>query len=336
MWIKNTTFSLLSAYLLFSSCTGNAPRPVEKPILKDSIAAPDTLKQLGLKLHAAQKARQLEVLFKTKFKTAGFNGNILIARQGFVIYRGSFGVSDFKTNDPLTLQSAFQLGSSSKPLTAMAVIILHEKGLLKYTQTVDEFFPDFPYKHITIKSLLTHRSGLPNYMYFCDSLYCCKERPLSNDALLRLIIDKKPSLYAQPERKFEYCNTNYSLLVNIIEKVSGKRFTDVMNDEVFKPLGMKNSWVNNPDSNKLHKNKTTGHKANRKHYDDDYLDGILGDKNIFTTVDDLFLFDQALYKGKLIKKESLEESYKGASKEHPGKRNYGFGWRMILMMSLQF
>ncbi len=332
MGIKNSALLFVTASLLFNACT-NSPQADSKIILKavriDSTALADSLAGEHLKVHQGQKTKQLEALFKTKFKTSGFNGNILIAQHGQIIYKGSYGVADFKTKYPLTLNSAFQLGSSSKPLTAMAVIILHEKGLLKYTQTVDEFFPDFPYKKVTVKSLLTHRSGLPNYMYFCDSLYCCQDRPISNDALLKLIIEKKPPLYAQPNRKFEYCNTNYSLLVNIIEKVSGKKFAEVMRTEIFRPLGMKNTWVSNPDSNKLHKEKTIGHKANRKQYDDDYLDGILGDKNIFTTIDDLFLFDQALYAGTLIKKESLDEAYTGASKEHPGKRNYGYGWRMI-------
>ena len=211
----------------------------------------------------------------------------------------------------------------------MGIILLHEKGKLKYTQTVDEFFPDFPYKGITIKQLLTHRSGLANYMYFCDSLYCCQDVPLSNDKLLKLMIEKKPACYALPNKKFEYCNTNYALLVNIIEKVSGKNFEQYMNDELFKPLGMKHTWISNPDTNKLHKNKTTGHKANKKHYDDDYLDGIQGDKNVFTTIDDLFLFDQALYSGKLVSQKALDEAYTGASREHAGKRNYGYGWRMI-------
>jgi CubicO group peptidase (beta-lactamase class C family) len=312
---------------LLSSCV-NAPSP-QKAVIHDSINPHDSTEDLRIHLKVKQKSSELAILFKNKFEHTGFNGNVLIAQQGLVIYKGSFGFADFVTKDPLTLNSAFQLGSSSKPLTALALIILHEKGLLNYTQTVDEFFPEFPYKKITIKELLTHRSGLPNYMYFCDSLYCCQDKLLSNDALLQLIIKKRPPVYAPPDKKFEYCNTNYSLLVNIIEKVSGKKFALFMKEEIFQPLGMNNTWISDPDSNRLHKNKTTGHKANRKHYDDDYLDGILGDKNIFTTVGDLFLFDQALYNGKLIKKESLEEAYMASSHEHPGKRNYGYGWRMI-------
>ena len=102
-----------------------------------------------------------------------------------------------------------------------------------------------------------------------------------------------------------------------------------MQEEIFKPIGMTHTWVSHPDSNKAHTNKTIGHKANRQHYYDDYLDGILGDKNIFTTVDDLFLFDQAMYHRKLISDSSLKLAYTGASNEHRGKRNYGFGWRMI-------
>jgi len=318
------------AFLFFFSCKDSSapPPPLLTPV-KISPLTNDSVEKLKTKLNVRKKRQELASLFEAKFKHAGFNGNVLIAQQGIIIYKGSFGLADFKTKDSLTIGSAFQLGSSSKPLTAMALILLHEKGLLNYTQTIDEFFPKFPYKGITIKQLLTHRSGLPNYMYFCDSLYCCPDKPMSNDDLLSLMCEKKPPPYALPNKKFEYCNTNYSLLVNIVEKVSGRKFGAFMKEELFEPLGMVHTWISDRDSNGLHKNKTTGHKANKKHYDDDYLDGILGDKNIFTTVDDLFLFDQALYNGKLIKKESLDEAFTGASKEHPGKRNYGYGWRMI-------
>ena len=324
----------IPAALAFS-CNTNAPasaselRPDTLHLSKAHLSSTDSIQLLLNSKNNKLIAKQLDSLFSYKFKNKGFNGNVLIARDGLILYKKAWGVKDFKTKDPLDLGSAFQLGSSSKPLTALAVIILKERGLLNYDQTVNDFFPAFPYKGVTIRQLLTHRSGLPNYMYFCDQLYCCQDVPLTNDKLLDLMIEKHPPKYYPPNKKFEYCNTNYSLLVNIIEKVSKKKFGQFMHDEVFAPLQMNHTWVCQADSNKAHKNKTIGHKANRQHYYDDYLDGIQGDKNIFTTVDDLFLFDQALYHGKLISDSSLQLAYTGASHEHNGKRNYGFGWRMV-------
>ena len=287
----------------------------------------DSIEKLKIHLKFGVKARLLDSLFKAKFKS-GFNGNVIVAQQGQIIYKGSFGFSDIKKRVKLSIYSEFQLGSSSKPLTAMAILMLKEKGLISLSQTVDELLPNFPYKGITIKQLLTHRSGLPNYMYFCDSLYCCHDIPLSNDKLLELMIQKHPGCYYPPNRKFEYCNTNYSLLVNIVEKVTHQKFGQFMHDNIFEPLHMNHTWVSNVDSNRLHPLKTVGHKANAQKYEDDYLDGILGDKNIFTTVDDLFKFDQSLYTHLIISDKSLTEAYTGASHEHPGKRNYGYGWRM--------
>lgn len=289
----------------------------------------DSIEKIRVKLDVSHKAHRLDSLFKYLNKHAGFNGNVLIAQQGQIIYKKSFGYSNFKTKDTLTLNSVFQMGSSTKPLTAMAVLKLRDEGLLELSQTVDEFFPDFPYKKITVKDLLTHRSGLPNYMYFCDGLYCYKDVPLSNDKLLDIMIKDHPPRYFPPNRKFEYSNTNYGLLVCIIEKVSGKSYAEFMKEEIFKPLEMNNTRVGIADTLDLNKNKTTGYESNLKKYDIDYLDGVLGDKNIFTTVDDLFLFDQALYTDKLLKQTTLAEAYTGASHEHRGQRNYGYGWRLI-------
>ncbi|MBI2269293.1 MAG: beta-lactamase family protein [Bacteroidetes bacterium] len=289
----------------------------------------DSIEKIRARLNTNEKAQRLDSLFKYMFLHGGFNGNILVAQQGQVIYKKSWGYANYETKDSLTLNSVFQMGSSSKPLTATAILILKEQGLIRLSQTIDEFFPDFPYKKITVKDLLTHRSGLANYMYFCDSFYCYKNIPLSNDELLKLMITNHPLPYFKPNRRFEYSNTNYALLVNIIEKVSGVSYADFMKQEIFKPLGMNNSRISITDTIDLNHNKTTGYEGNWKKYDIDYLDGVLGDKNIFTTVDDLFLFDQALYTVQLLKKETLDEAYSGTSHEYPGQRNYGYGWRLI-------
>lgn len=325
--IFKRSYILLSFILLFS-CNENKKRiktTHEQPITVEN----DSLENILAKLNAKQKSHRLDSLFNHLQKRAGFNGNVLIAQQGTIIFRGSYGYSRRDTKDSLKLTSAFQLGSSTKPITATAVLMLKDRGLLDLSQTVDEFFPDFPYKKITVKALLTHRTGLPNYMYFCDNLYCYKDEPLTNDALLKIMTEKHPTRYSPPNKKFNYSNTNYGLLACIIEKVSGKTYSEFVTDEIFKPLYMFNTWVSDPKTNNLHTSKTIGYETNWKKYDDDYLDGVLGDKNIFTTVDDLFLFDQAMHSGQLLKEETLKEAYTGASRESRGERNYGYGWRLI-------
>jgi CubicO group peptidase (beta-lactamase class C family) len=328
--LLNCSLACITAAMLLSCGQPEPHTSLKSYTGQDSVPElSDSIKNILVKLNAKQKAKQLDSLFRYMLKHGLLNGDVLVAQQGQVIYKNSFGYGKRKPDDTLTLHSAFQMGSSTKPLTATAILMLKERGLLQLSQTVDEFFPGFNYKNITVKDLLTHRSGLSNYMYFCDALYCYKEQPMSNDALLKIMIEKHPPRYFAPNRKFEYSNTNYALLVCIIEKVSGKSYNEFMTGEIFKPLGMDNTWVGDVKTNDRHLNKTIGYETNWKKYDNDYLDGILGDKNIFTTVDDLYLFDQALYTDKLLSKETIKEAYTGASHEYPGHRNYGYGWRLI-------
>src|SRR5690606_5796135 len=111
---------------------------------------------------------------------SGFNGNVLIAKKGKIIYRNSFGWADYLHRDSLEINSQFELASVSKPLTATAALMLVEQNKLRLDQTVNDFFPDFPYEGVTIKQLLTHRSGLPNYVYFVDGIWKDKRKGLTN------------------------------------------------------------------------------------------------------------------------------------------------------------
>jgi CubicO group peptidase (beta-lactamase class C family) len=317
--------------LVFFAC-GNQTPPSDKA---DELTIPisgDSLAKLLKEIHASEKAYQLDTLFKNKV-TAGFNGCVLVAQRGQVIYKQAFGFKDLKTNDSLHLNAAFQLASVSKTLTAAAILLLVDQGKLKLTDSIQQFFPQFPYHHITVKLLLSHRSGLSNYVYFCES-YCKKTNRykgelFNNNALLDIMIHSAPAPYAAPNKKFEYCNTNYALLASIVEKVSGMKFADFMKQNIFQPLGMNDTWIHDSKTDAAHKNKTRGHSSSGKYEDDFYADDVLGDKGVYSTVEDLFKWDQALYSQRLLKKETIAAAFTGYSNEHPGKRNYGYGWRLI-------
>lgn len=309
------------------SCSSNPKTPVTPVVDQDSVDA------LRKDINADQKAYKLDTLFRNKAKRQGFNGTVLVAEKGEIIYKKAFGFADLKTKDSLTTNSGFQLASVSKTLTAVAILLLKDRNKLSLNDDVTKFFPEFPYPGITVKSLLSHRSGLPNYIYACEP-YC--EKPnnynggaFDNKAMLQLLIEKKPAAYAKPEKKFEYCNTNYALLALIVEKVSGMNFADFMNENIFQPLDMKDSWVRSPKYDALHKNKTIAYKSTGKPEDECFADDVVGDKSIYSSVEDMFKFDRALYSEKLLKKETIAEAYQGYSNEHKGKRNYGFGWRTI-------
>lgn len=299
---------------------------------KEYAGSNDSVNKILKDLRANQKAQQLDTLFKNKAKFAGFNGCVLVAQKGQVIYKNSFGYSNFKTKDSLKINSAFQLASVSKTFTATAILMLVDEGKLTLKDNVQKFFPKFPYNGITIDLLLSHRSGLFNYIYCCEK-YCDKPNQYNkgvfdNAAMMEIITNNKCDVYAQSNKKFEYCNTNYAILACIVEKASGQSFADYVEQNIFKPLGMNNSWVHNPKGSVVHKNKTVGHKASGYFEDDTYADDVVGDKGIYSTVEDMLKWDQSFYGETLLKKETKEMAFKGYSNEHKGKRNYGYGWRL--------
>ncbi len=327
-------FCVIILLQLINSCTNTcakSPKVISNvPVLAENT---DSINKIRMEIKATEKAKLLDVVFKDEAKLKGFNGVVLIAQRGQVIYEKAFGYANIKKKDSLKLNSVFQLSSSSKTLTAAAIMLLVEQGKLKLTDSIQQYLPNFPYHHINIKMLLTHRSGLSNYVYDCEP-YC--EKPnlyngclFTNKSMLELLVLKKPPLYYLPNKKFEYCNTNYALLPLIIEKVTGMSFADYMKKNIFEPLGMNDTWVHDAKTDSMHKNVTVGHNASGSLEKTVFADDVVGDKGIYSTVEDMFKWDQALYSEKLLKKETIEESFTGYSNEHKGKRNYGYGWRMI-------
>ncbi|MBV8253814.1 MAG: beta-lactamase family protein [Chitinophaga sp.] len=267
--------------------------------------------------------------FYSKFVRTGFNGAMIVARKGVVIFEKYHGLENFRTRTPIIDSSAFQLASVSKTFTGAAVLWLADHGKLSLEDNLQHYFPEFPYKGITIKMLLSHRSGLPNYLYFCDSLWKDQDRFITNDEVIKLMEVHKPPIQHQPNTHFQYCNTNYLLLASIIEKVSGQKYADFMQQTVFKPLFMMNTFVYDPAS-PVRAHQTQSHKFNGQAEPDTYFDGVMGDKGIYSTAEDMLKWDQALYSGHFLKPETLKAAYTPYSHEKPGVRNYGLGWRLMV------
>lgn len=226
----------------------------------------------------------------------------------------------------LTDSSMFQLASVSKVITATAVLMLHEREQLDINKEFKEYFPDFPYNGVTIKELLNHRSGLPNYLYCLNSEICRPDYQMTNADMYNHFVLKNTPPYLKPGKRFNYCNTNYALLALLIEKVSGKSYSQYLKEELFMPLGMINTaTINDID---LNGNNITRPYDNRwRPVGFDASDYVLGDKSIYSTPFDLFLFSEALYQNKIIKAETQELAYTAFSKEIK-LSNYGYGWRM--------
>ena len=314
----------LLAVLLFFSCE-EEKRP---PLIDDT--AVDSTALLIRKLNVEEKRFRLDTLFARKHREGGFNGAVLVAQEGIVIYKKAFGISDTRTKDSLRTNSVFQLASVSKQFTAAAVMLLHQQGKLNYGDTLGKFFPGFPYGNVTVKQLLTHRSGLANYVYFCDEFYREKgETPatLCNADVVAFMQAHKPAPYYKPGTKFDYCNTNYCLLAALVEKISKQTFAQFMKANFFQPLQMSRTWIAGDTGR--HEGLTKAYYGAWKEWQGNYLDGVTGDKGVYSTVEDLFKWDQALYSGYPLSARTLEEAFTPASPERSGAKNYGYGWRTI-------
>ncbi|OQY04632.1 MAG: hypothetical protein B6I20_02740 [Bacteroidetes bacterium 4572_117] len=270
---------------------------------------------------------KIDKWFKNLYNTSRFMGNILVAKNDTIVYENFYGYANYSKKDTLTLEHKFQIGSVSKQFTAMAVMILKEKGLLDYNDDIKKYIPKFPYSRITVYQLLTHRSGLSNYNYFSDE-YTDKETIIYNKDVVKMIIDSVPQPYYPPNTKFNYCNTNYVLLAEIVERVSGITFESFVEKEIFQKAGMINSQVYVKGKQERLYKAATGYHYKWVIAQHNYQDGVTGDKGIYTTAEDLLRWDIALYENKIVSESTLNVAFLPAQPEKKGNKNYGFGWRL--------
>lgn len=292
-------------------------------------AVSEHMKSMLYKIKGRKTEARLDVVFQKLRNTYGFNGAVLLSENNHVIYKKAYGYADLKSREELSTQSVFQLASVSKQFTAIAVMMLKSKGLLRYDDKIVKFFPDFPYTEVTIRQLLNHRGGLPDYRWFLDPYLTDKYAPVSNQFMMTQFARYKPAAYFTSGSHHAYSNTGYAVLAALVEKISGVSFSKFMHLAVFKPLGMKNTYVYSKCERENPPKAVKGYEKNgRWEAPNDCFNGITGDKNVFSTVEDLFLWDQALYSGKLLPQAELEEAYKPGNPELKGYRNYGFGFRI--------
>lgn len=270
---------------------------------------------------------QLDKYYITQVKV-GFNGSVLIGYQGRIIYERYFGYANREARLTLEPTSSSQLASVSKTFTGTAILYLYEHKYLNINEKVQTYLPDFPYPNITLKMLLSHRSGLMDYSHWYLAHTNDFSTPIDNKLMLQMMSKYKPMLEFKPDTKFKYCNTNYAILALIIEKVTDLTYPEFMSKYIFQPIGMEHTFVYNP-SQPLPEYATINYDRYWKREQVMFADGVYGDKGIYSTAEDMFRWDQSFYQHKLLSSETIELAYEPYSHERPGIKNYGFGWRML-------
>ncbi|TCD03316.1 serine hydrolase domain-containing protein [Pedobacter psychroterrae] len=335
--MKFNLLTLTISLAIFSLSACSSPEEKAKKAEADKkvrIKEDDKTDSLLLAYDPAKGDKWIAGFVQNLHKKSGFNGNMLVARKGKILYQKAIGWADYLHRDSLKISSEFELASITKTFTSVAVMQLVEAGKLKLTDDVKKFYPNFPYDGITISLLLSHRSGMMNYVYFIDDIWRKEKRNMkkgvSNQEVMQVIADKKPNPYTRPDRVFHYNNSNFMVLAAIVEKVTKQRFSQYMMEHVFKPAGLKNTHVYSTSEYEKIPVDVVGHDRTwRYSVAQNFLDGPVGDKGIYSTLHDLVLYDKYLKNGRLLKKNSLDSAYKGRNKPVNGHFNYGYGWRMF-------
>lgn len=274
---------------------------------------------------------KLDLLLKRINKRHDFNGAVLVAKNEKILYSNQIGIADFKKKAPLKKESAFQLASVSKQFTAAAIMLLNERKKVRLTDTVNRYFPDFPFKNVTIKNLLNHTAGLPKYFWVAEHKWL-KEKAPTNSEMMTFLESSDVQRYFKSGRNFDYSNTGYFVLASIVEKVSGTSFSSFLKSNIFEPLQMKHSYVYSFENDSIKEDQLDGYRLHRgwRHLKikGTVNDAIVGDKNVYTTAEDLFKWTHGLNTGRLLTKESLALMYSKGETIYGREVPYGFGFRI--------
>jgi len=296
-----------------------------------------TLVSLSLNLTSfAQTASNQDLAFKINeytealVKTGWFNGSILIARNGTVIASKGYGMANFELDVPNTPQTKFRLGSITKPITAMAIMLLQERGKLSDQDSICKYLPDCPaaWQAITLRHLLSHTSGLAKH----DTAGVYLKTAMLPMTLPQLIdsFKNKPADF-KPGEKLDYNNNGYILLGYVIEKVSGQSYEAFLRDNIFAPLGMANSGYDNHEP--IIKNRAAGYLRPADRVGGSLMNAVYIDQSqsfsaggLYSTTEDLSRLDQALSDDKLLSRTTKDAMFKPAIGEYGPAPNYGYGW----------
>ncbi|PYJ07567.1 MAG: serine hydrolase [Verrucomicrobia bacterium] len=266
----------------------------------------------------------IDALFEEYNRPDAPGASVMIIHRSKVLFAEGYGLADVEGKIPCAPDTNFRLASVTKQFTAIAIMMLAERNRLTFDEPLTAFFPEFPAcgRKITVRHLLTHTSGLLDYE---DLIPKGTEIPVLDRDVLRLLLAQDKT-YFPPGSKFRYSNSAYSLLSLIVEVRSGNPFAEFLKRNIFQPLKMNRSLAYEQGLSTV-PNRAYGYSADGdgfKRTDQSVTSSVLGDGGIYSSVTDLYRWDQALYTSKLVSPKMLAFT-PASTADHPDT-GYGFGW----------
>ena len=294
------------------------------------------------------KNTMMQNLARELQKKDSFNGAWLYAEKGGIVSKGVLGFRDPENTLPITEDTIFQLASVTKQFTAAAVMLVRRKGLLGLDDEITKYFPEIPYLGVTVRHLLSHTSGIPDYFDDADwfiKIWKEEKRVPGNDEILRFLRETKAKPYFAPGEGLRYSNTGYNLLALLVERLSGVPYEEFLQKNIFEPAGMSSTrcchirrdgvpFENYAQATVFEDGKCVADVDSGETGDVVAFDGLNGDDYVYTNIFDMFKWDRVLRESKVLTKEEQQLMYT------PGKLNngedavydeedglgYGFGW----------
>lgn len=316
---------------LFAIFTWHSGRLTDLAILALLVCGLSFNTQAGDSSETGERSDQVDKLFSTF--TAGIQPGaaVMVIRDGVIVHSRGYGYANLAEKTAITPTSAFRLASVSKQFTAMAIALLADNGKLNYSDPVAKYVPALSiYKDVTIRHLLTHTSGLPDYYdEFDASAWVEKGKIPSNaDVMAYEGLINKPLF--RPGDKYEYSNPAYEALPLIVETVSGQDFATFMKTSVFEPIGMSGSLIHDHHRPQINQ-RVLGYSEIDDGYelnDDSPLNGITGSGGQYSSLADFYHWDQALYGDSLVSEDTMKQVFTRARLNDGEEIDYGFGWRL--------
>ena len=300
---------------------------LQRTLCKTMLIGVMTLMMTSNFCYGQTKTEQLDELLNQYLEHGKFNGSVLVAEQGRVVYKKGFGMANIEWDIPNKPNTKHRLGSITKQFTGMLILQLAAEEKLDLHTPITKYLPDYPKKsgdNITIHHLLTHSSGIPNYTSFPGFFAEESRNPYTPDEFVKIFEDKE--LEFTPGEHFNYSNSGYFLLGVIIEKLTGKTYEQVLGDKILTPLGMNDTGYDSHSD--IIKNRATGYEKNGNDFiNADYLDMSIpyAAGSLYSTVEDLYVWDQALYTNKLLPQKYMDLFFKPYIPSF-GHFHYAYGW----------